>query len=277
MLPLHLPLSPFSRPIFRLLVLVMCLLPAGCASVSRLRPVVGPERDQARQGLQRMLGRQAVCAVGVDAQATVTLHSFLRDITLSGYLQAMAPASLRFTALGPLDQPMVLFASDGQEFRLVMVPEAVGYEGAVSGATFASYAPQGMRPESLYYWLIGAIEPGDLRLLEVRAAEDGHGYWFDLRQGDEARIFHRLLLDEATGLVATHLLMDEDDGVLFSARYDALPVDGPCCLPRGLIMEAPPHGVTMTFSFADCLADRKFTSADFQLSLPSVYRKVTLP
>ncbi|OIP48880.1 MAG: hypothetical protein COX17_00965 [Deltaproteobacteria bacterium CG23_combo_of_CG06-09_8_20_14_all_60_8] len=268
------PSRPLAAPL-ALLALVLFLLPAGCASVSRLRSVVGPEREQARQVLRRMLARQADCAAGVDAQATVALHSFLRTVTLSGYMQAMAPASVRFVGLGPLDQAVVLFATDGQEFRLVLVPEATGYEGQVSGATFASYAPLGLRPESLYYWLVGAIEPGDLGLAEVRAAEDGKGYWFDLRRGHDP-VTHRLLLDALTGRVAAHLLLDDEDGVLVAARYEGLP-DGPCCLPTGLVMEAPAQGVTMTFSFADCAADRKFTAADFQLIVPSVYRKVSLP
>jgi hypothetical protein len=290
MFPGQLPLSWSFRPFVRslpllgvrlarlvlaVMALVALLLPAGCASVSRLRPVVGPERDQARRVLQRMLDRPTVCGVGVDAQATVALHSFLRNVTLSGYLQAMAPASVRFVGLGPLDQAVVLFATDGQDFRLILVPETTGYEGSVAGATFAKYAPPGMRPESLYYWLIGAVEPGDLQLTAVRAAEDGKGYWFDLRRGD-ASATHRMLLDVATGRVVAHLLLDENDSVLLSARYDRLP-EAPCCLPAGLVMEAPSHSVTMTFSFADCASDREFTAADFQLTIPPVYRKVAVP
>lgn len=263
------------RPALALLLLLSLLLPAGCASISRLRPVIGPERDQARQLLQQMLNRQAACAAGVDAQATVALHSFLRNVTLSGYLQAMAPASVRFVGLGPLDQPVVLFATNGQEFRLLMVPDATVYEGAVAGTTFASYAPPGMRPESLYYWFTAAIEPGDLFLTEVRGAADGRGYWFDLRQG-EATVTHRLLLDAASGHLAAHLLLDEDDGVLFEALYEGLPA-GPCCLPARLVMKAPAHAVTLTLSLTDCAADRKFTAADFQLTVPAAYRKVSLP
>ena len=274
----HAPPIPCIKTITAyLIILLALLLVTGCATttIQSLSPLPPAETDEALARFQETLARQAQCAGGVDAKVKVAIKSNWRDGTMEGYLQAMSPSRVKFFGVNPLGQPFLIFASNGESFQLVSVPEGRGYEGRVDGRTFNKYAPPGFQPEAFYYYLIGGLRPGNWQITAIGTTDLDNGYWFDLVQ-TETGARARIMLDQAKKKFSRQVLLDENGSVLVDLAYDDFP-PGACCLPGKIIVTSPTHPLSINLSFNDCRVESSLSSENFEIRIPASFNKVTVP
>ncbi|MFA7383865.1 MAG: hypothetical protein WC001_10495 [Desulfurivibrionaceae bacterium] len=247
------------------------------------RPLAELQQQQAVALFREAMARQQECACCLDAQVRVSLRSVLQNGVISGFVQAKAPAFLKFTGLNPLGQPMMILVADGTFFRYVSVPEGKGYDGLVTAEAFKKYAPQGFDPEHGFYWLAGRMAPERLRIFSVAQDQEGHGLWLELAYATEAFSgkAHRrhVLFDPVRQVIRRHLVADQDGRIIVEVHYDdyvQVPGGGSdsCRLPGLISIHANHNGALMELTLEDWLPDASFSADDFRVELPAGFTLV---
>ena len=231
------------------------------------------DRERLILAFRETVALQRQCSCCIDAQATVSFSSVWQKGTLSGYLQAMTPSYLKFIAVNPLGQAMVIFVTDGDSFRFVPVPQEKQYEGKVSGTTYAKYAPPGFLPQHGFYWLIGRLYPGRIQILDVaRDREQQHGYWFTISYGNGTRSL--VLFDEDKHVLRRHIVINNKDEKIFDVLYDEYTHDTICPLPGKVTVTALIHNSTMEIHLADWMDSPSFSREYFIYDAPPSFDRV---
>ncbi|MDH3360575.1 MAG: DUF4292 domain-containing protein [Desulfobulbaceae bacterium] len=235
------------------------------------------ERDLVAKEYEQLRQRQDACHCCIDVAVAVTLKGLLHSGTVSGYLQAMSPAFLRFTGLNPLGQPLMILVSDGDFFQYLAVDRGTGYTGNVKADTFVKYAPAGFRPPESFYWLTGRL-PSGAEVVEVagRALDPEKGYWIVVQAGEQRR---RLLFDPDKGVILRHQVLDGDGDDIFDARYEDFRAAGEkgCILPGRITVTTRQHSGTLQIELSDWLDDADLSVKDFAFSLPPGFVQVEVP
>jgi hypothetical protein len=202
-----------------LLIACLLLVSGGCATLPKSLPVQNGEADQVRQEFQTMLRDQRQCPPALDADVSVTVDNLLWTGTLTGYLRAMAPAYLRFEGVNPLGLTEAILAIDGKNFTYLSVRDQQAYSGPLTAKLLSRYAPDGLAASMSYYWLLGRIPPGSLRIGEVGLDEMSKEYWLDLYFTATGR-WSRVLFNPAEHLVKRHLLLSDRDAIDADLLYE---------------------------------------------------------
>lgn len=262
----------------RLLATAFCLtalVVAGCASRPARLPLVEGEAAGARAAFRQLVGGQAVCARAVDAEATVTIDSPWQAGSMEGYLQLMAPGFLKFVGITPLGQPLVILAADGVTGRYVLPAERKLYESPLGSAAVNRYLPAGLDPARSYYWLIGRLRPGQVRIREVSGDPAGAGVWVEFDYEGETRR-ELVLFDPRRLVVHRHLLLDDRGEVAFEVAYDSYPA-GECPLPGLVTIRGDRRYGRLLVRLGNWLPAETLTRDDFQISVPADFTRIPIP
>jgi hypothetical protein len=260
------------------LVFTLLLLLAGCAlRLPAGLPISQAEQDVVEAAFRQWQAEQPGCPSQLDAVASVTFRAWIQSGTLSGFVQAAEPSYLKFIALNPLGQPMLVLVTDGQWFRFISVAEAVTYEGPVQAEAFARYAPEGVNPEHAFVWLTGRLAPEIDRVIAITRDETAAAYWIDL--AGEERVRHRILFDPQLGVLHRHQVVDRRHNVLVDVRYHdfqdiAAGSEGILCRwPAMITVETREHRGRMIIALSDWLFPQ-LGESDFQFETPSGYERI---
>lgn len=259
--------------------LVSLLLLAGCA----LRPSVISISEQEREGVETafldMLAGQQHCNCCIDATAQVSFKSWMQSGSVEGYLQAMAPAYLKFVGINPLGQPLMILVTHGDQFQYVIVPEAKLYTGNVEAKAFQKYAPEGFDPDEIFYWLTGRLSPEAVIIESVAKDKDGLGYWLQVTTGREGSPRNLILFDPQERLVVRHILQNSRGEDLMDVGYSAFKMVSPqkgkaCAVPGEITVSSSAHRGSIHISLNDWLEDSVMSPSDFNVKVPAGFERI---
>lgn len=245
---------------------------AGCAGLPVRLPLSASDNHLVRESFKEMVSRQQQCKSSVDAEMTVTLVSRFYSGTMSGYLQAKAPSSVKIVGINPLGQPLVVLVSDAVHFNYAVLNESRNYSGDVNSAAFRRYAPPGFDPGSSFYTLTGKLPPGEVRILAASRDQKSQGYWVEI-QGVHDNIRRLVLFDPDRQLIIQYLQFDaEGDQTLQIAYSDYFP--GVCSLPGRIDIASSDRAAELLVRLRGWQTDNSFSAADFELELPPDFKRV---
>lgn len=254
----------------------LCCLAAiasGCAALPRTLPLPDNDAIQVRQEFKTMLNDQGRCPAAFDSDVTVTVDNLLRSGTLSGYLRAMAPAFVRFEGINPLGLTEAILAVDGENFTYLSVRDQQAYRGPLKAELLDRYAPDGLAAAMSYYWLLGRVPPGSLRIGEVGRDPDGQGYWLDLRYAETGKRSMILFALEPR-LIKRHLVLNGNDAVSVDLGYeyprDEAPSD--CRLPAKITIQGRGKG-RLNIGFTKRYPTPPLDRSPFSVTPPPDYKK----
>ncbi len=216
--------SSYGHLYLKLLLAVSLLFLQGCA-----RPLLQtyPASEQETQlaalaftKYQKTYQAECACCLDAELDVDVSVSGWFNDHTgkLSGYLQGMEPGYLKFIALNPLGQPILILLTNGKIFKFLNVPEGKAYVGSVNSETFKKFAPPGFDPEFSYYWLIGRLPPGDFEILNVRRDREQDVYWLQIRY-EQPGLESMILFDPEELVLRRHILMSDSGDHLVDLVY----------------------------------------------------------
>jgi hypothetical protein len=257
-----------------LLFSLALLLAAGCATLPGRHPLAPEEEARGRDLFRQLAAGQQACRAWVDAEAGLTFDSVWQSGFLPGYLQLLAPGFLRFVGIGPLGQPLLILATDGQDFSTVLPAERRVYEGPVTASAFQRYFPDGFAAAASYYWLTGRLRPGRVQVREVTGAEGSPDLWVVFSYAGEAGR-ELVRLDPEHRTLRRHLLLDEQDGVVLEAAYGDY-TSGLCPQPGQVTIRGGRHG-SLELRLRDWQETVPLTAADFETPIPPGFNRIKIP
>jgi len=248
------------------------LVLVGCAYRPSQLPLPVAEAAVGREAFRKLLGDQGICDRAVDAEATVTLDLPWQTGTIGGYLQLMAPGYLKFIGVNPLGQPLMLLGTDGVDYRYILPAERKLSEGRLAEAAFSSFLPRGFEPRSSYYWLIGRLRPGKVRIGEVSGDPETDGLWVKFRyEGEEQS--ELALFDPRQRRLLRHLLLAKDGRTVLEVAYDSY-TSGDCPLPGQVIIRGDNRFGRLVLRLSNWLPADTLTAADFAVTAPSDFVRI---
>lgn len=255
--------------------ILLCLCNAACVNMFNSRPAGERETLVALDALKEVLARQAGCSSSFDARLSASIHSLLRSGTLSGYLQAGTPARFNFSGLGPFDQPLFLLSANGAAYQFIAVTEGKVYTGETAGVTFKKFCPPGVQPKDIFYWFVGGLEPGKLKVNDIGVAHEDRKFWYDIN-GLSVDVEHKVLIDSEIGRIVRHLLIDKKGNIKVDVGYEWNPTSS-CCLPDTMTIDSPAHSISLKLSFSECRFPADMGNLNSLPPFPSFYVQVSLP
>lgn len=260
-------------------LVVLFFLLAGCASRNITIPVIGQENAAVVAAFNEMRAAQAECSCCLDTELEVEITApgiiGRRPGIIHGYLQAKSPSFLKFVGINPLGQPLLIMATNGKDFRSIVVPDAKVFEGGVDSAKFKKFCPPGFSPTYGYYWLTGRLRPGLADIVDVRRQKDVPGYWFDLHLERE-ELVDRVLFDPDERVVKRHIIQNGRGRVLLDVSYNyhrnspLITGEGEWCpLPAQITVSSLPYNGKMILSFGEIFPGAVFSEEDFEIEFPA--------
>lgn len=226
----------------------------GCATVPKHRPV----GEEAGRAIAALAERWRAFS-DLRALADITLEQGRERRQLTGVLLARAPGSVRFEALSPFGQPLLLVAV--HEDRIVAYDVAANEArvGPATPETTARVLGLPLEPEDLVAVLAGhAVPPRDLRVAEI-VPRDEFGPSLKL-VGPAYQ--QRVWMDFDTGLVHRVEFSGRRLDALIAFQRDA---DGTMA---GFDVSAADAWVTGTVRYREFVAGAGVEAARFSLTLP---------
>jgi len=217
--------SSYAVPCFVFLLSVSLFFLQGCA-----RPLLQtfPASEQEIQFAalaftkhKQIYQDECACCLDAEVDAAVSVSGWFSNHTgkLSGYLQAMEPGNIKFVALNPLGQPILILLTNGRVFKILNVLEGKAYIGSVNSETFKKFAPPGFDPEFSYYWLTGRFPPGDIDILKVRRDKEQNGYWLQVRH-EQSDIDSMILFEPEESVVLRQIILSDRGDHLVDLVYE---------------------------------------------------------
>ncbi len=259
----------YSFPLQAVLI-VFLLFFSGCTYFPDLHPISETENQAVRDRFKEMIAGQKECHCCLDGAVKARFENFFYTGSVEGYLQAMSSSYLKFMALSPLGQPLIVLTSDGESFQYVDVAKQTQYTGSVTGKTFQKYAPVGFSPEFTYYWFTGKLRPGEVSIALTSRANGGERYWIELYYNDGRK--DMVLFDPVTLHLYHHLVYNSDDEVILEILYDDY---GPkkCSLPRSIKVTSLTMNSTLAMQLDDLVDKVSLSRGDFSYTVPSTFKK----
>ena len=254
----------FSRHWWGINVIFYLLLMSGCASkLPQTVAVSGSDLEVVQERLNHFLDQS--CVTAFDSDVRLGWQAYGQKETYSATLLATFPASLRFAVVDPLGRPMLLLVINGNTFTLADNIEGEGYTGRLDSDFIRRYLPEGISGDVLFFWISGRIRQQGLQVLSARRAEEGELFWYEIDYGD--RLIHLLGLDRDH--LIRHLVLDEEDTVIFDVQYSgysATPEE--CIWPGKIVVTGEALAADFTLDFTRIYSFSPLQEQLFQLQLP---------
>src|SRR5438093_5309679 len=233
--------------------IAMLLLVAGCATVPSREPI----GDDAQRALSRLAERSSEFT-DLRTLADIDLRQGEERQRLRGVLLVKAPTSVRFEALSPLGQPLLLVTVHDGRLTAYDAGKHEASTGPANAETIAKALGLPLEPGDLVAVLAGrAVPPNDLRRAELLPA-DGAGPSLRL-VGARAR--ERVWLDLETGAVRQLEISGKFD-VLIKYRRNTTGA------LAGFDLDAARSYVTGSIAYQDPVENGGIDEERFALTIP---------
>jgi outer membrane lipoprotein-sorting protein len=236
-----------------LLAVALALSLAACATAPPREPIA----KDARAALARLAARWDTLR-DLRALAEVTVRRNGETQRLAGVLLLQAPASLRFEALSPFGQPLLLATVHEGRLTAYNAARNEGTVGPATAETIGRALGLPLEPDDLVATLAGrTAPPRDLRTAEVLPA-DAHGPSLEIHDGARRR---RIWLAPETGVVHRLELVGARFAVLVAYRWEGGHL-------AGFVLDAADGQVTASITYRNLAENRGVDPARFALTLP---------
>jgi hypothetical protein len=266
-----------------LCLFVVLILFTGCAGhhLPPMESVSEQEGVRVRTVFYEMVELVSSCSDGFDADVTVraAYNGFLgnKEIALDGFLLAGKPSFLKYVAVNPLGQPMIILTTDGIGFRYAVVADSKEYVGSVFSETFRRFFPSGLGGD-FYNLLTGRPDIENVELISIGRDRDSPYYWLTMNSREDNKSTVSYLFDPVVQqLIGCHVRDREGNLILeIDYHYKTIGVKGEqqCRLPSKVAVSSPSLKSSFSISFTSLDQDVVLTDEDFSFSRPENFTVV---
>ncbi|MEE4165711.1 MAG: hypothetical protein V2I35_06905 [Desulfocapsaceae bacterium] len=272
-LPLH---SAFSIP-WSWLLLVCFIFSAGCAAKPYGPSIEGDDYSRLEQQYRSYLEDLEFCAGAFDGETVVSWKHALDHISFSGYFKTLLPASVQFTALTPLKQPLFALSSNGEWFQSVDISKKLFRKGSLRSFAIRHEIPLAFLSGEWGAWLAGRPSTGATTITSIAQDTDNRGVWFSVTPDSGAgQPQERTLVDLVEQKMIERAVLDKQGKTAALIRYRDWQIIGRCPQPMEIQMSGLSFGAEATLRFSD-VQETPLSKNGFNLPIPPGFKRQFLP
>ncbi len=259
------------------LLLFTLILPAGCAQKTFGPPIVGDDYSLLKQQYRSYQKSFESCGTGLDGEVSVSWSHALDKISFSGYFKTLLPASVQFTALSPLNQPLFALSSNGDWFQSLDISKKIFRKGSLRAFAIRHEIPHTFVSGEWGAWLTGRPLSTAPFVIGIADDTENRGIWFSVAGNSEA-IYpqeHTLVnLDERK--VIERAVVDNQGKIAAAISYENWHAVEHCAQPMRIRISGLSFGAEAELRFSD-VQESVLGDDTFDLPIPSGYMRQFLP
>jgi hypothetical protein len=270
--PLH---SAFPKP-WSWLLLFCFIISSGCARIPYGPPLEGDDYSRLEQHYRGYLEGLEPCARAFDGETIVSWQHALEHISFSGYFKTLLPASVQFTALTPLKQPLFALASNGVWFQSIDISKKLFRKGSLRSFAIRHDIPLSLLSGEWGTWLAGRPSAG-ATVITIAEDTDDRGVWFSVApDSDTGHPQERTLVDLAEKKMIERAVLDKQGKTAAVISYQNWQMIGQCLQPMQIQMSGLSFGAEATLRFSD-VQETVLSKDGFNLPIPPGFKRQFLP
>lgn len=236
------------------------LLLAGCATPGP----PGPELARSAAELVAALREAESRVVALRGLAVLTVKAPLRSYQAREIIVSRRPTSLRLEALGPLDQPLLLAATDGTSLQIYSAPENLFLTGRASPRNLARLFPVEMDLAQVVTLVRGSMPLIEAEQARARPARGGEILLVLEGRGLKQEVW----LEGGSLRPLRGRLLDARGEVLYEVAFrDYRSVSGQA-FPFQIAVEVPAKLVTVHLHYRELALNAETDHEEFRLGPP---------
>jgi hypothetical protein len=277
-----------SRSLLRLVAfgLMVMVVSSGCARLPWKQPVDAGRQEAVREVIDEMRRAEASRSACIDADLKIFFTSTVANRAISGYMQLMQPAQIKFVTSNPLGQPLVVFVSDGQRVQFVNTMQTLFTDGNLADFVRVYEIPPVAFASDWSRWLTGRL-PRALEITALREDQQGRGIWVSIAaetstdSSSMTALREHVLIDPAKKLVIGRLYTDRSGSdIEATIGYDNWLAErdgGELVQPGTITITDLDYSGQLELTFSALQASGQCRPASFELRQPPGYQYQPLP
>lgn len=260
-------------------MLLLLMLLHGCAGKTPwTTPVDAGEASRFTALFQQMQQRDNACPSSLDAEATLIWDGPGENRNITGFLQFLPPAFLKFVILNPLGQPMYAVVSNGATFQSVHIINKLYTTGSLSTLASRYNVPGSLLSQHWGDWLTGRIEQEGISVETIHADISNRGVWVTVYYRNDPHLLKsHLLIDPSTQQLLSRVLISQQEETIATLTYQRSQDQTSCAIPESLTITDLPYNSQLTIKLGKILQDRNFTPSNFQMKIPAGFSIDEMP
>lgn len=260
--------------------LLLCILCTSCAQ-KRWTDTLSEEENRAMEQLVATIQeREQQCSQRFDADMKLFWKSPVASRAVQGYLQLLAPSSMKFVASNPLGQPLFALSGNGKNFQILQPMQQTHIRGGVRSLAIRSKIPLLMIQGNWFAYMGGRLPAHKLTIIETTQDRDSDTVWLRLadtsRQKTEGRIY--LHLDQQKEEVLGYLFLDKEGETLAEISYPGTKAGKTHCGAQTEIAVTDlPWGAEIRIKLENISGAVQLKEQDFPLPVPAGFNTQIWP
>lgn len=250
---------------------------SGCAH----KPI-GPsfEGDEYSRLEERYISHQNSydsCPKSFDGEVIVHWNHSLKRTSFAGYFKTLLPNFLQFTALTPMNQPLLALSSDGKWFQSVDVTKRLFRKGSLQSFAIRHEMPITIVAGEWGAWLAGRPLSTAPHVLTIHSDRDNRGIWFSVAANPDTVIpQENTLVNFDNQRITERSILNEKGKIEAVISYEDWQAVGQCSQPMRISISGLSFGAEATLIFSD-MRQADLSNDDFNLPIPAGYTRQFLP
>ncbi len=252
--------------------LLLCILCSSCAQKRWTDALSEEENSAMEQLVTAMQEREQQCSQNFDADMQVFWKSPVTSRAVEGYLQLLAPSSMKFVVSNPLGQPVFAFTGDGNKFQILQPTQQMHIRGSVRSLAIRSKLPLVMTRGDWFAYISSRLPAHKLTILETAPDSENNTVWLRLadtsRQKTDGLIY--LHLDPQQEKVLGYLFLDNAGETLADISYPGKREGSTyCAVQTEIRVDKLPWGSEIRIKLENIANTVQLKEQDFPLPVPA--------
>ncbi len=255
--------------------MLILLAAVSCAPIPKVteRP---PELAMFEQEIRTQLDKRKGSIRGFEAEADICIEHPGADYRGEMLIIGQGPSSIRLDCLGPFNQPVLSFATDGEHFALASILTMRYYEGNLASPVVASVIPAGIKMQDVYTWFLGGYDFKDRRLLSYSYSTSKPSLLVMEFSNERSDLREEVWLESSKNVIRKLVLKDACGNTILTAETDGLVEIGDFSYPGSVSFSLPSSGFRLSMAYKKMSLLSDAPPGAFSISCPPGFKYKTI-
>ncbi len=252
--------------------LLICILCTSCAQKRWTETLSEDENRTMEQLVAAMQEKEQLCPQSLDADMRLFWKGPVASRAVEGYLQLLAPSSMKFIVSNPLGQPVFAFSGNGKMFQILQPTKQTHIRGGVRSLAIRYQMPLVITQGDWFAYMTSRLPVHKVTIIETTQDRNSNTVWLRFtdtskQKRDSQSYLH---LDQQKEEVLGYLFLDKAGETLAEISYPGKKEGSTYCpVQTEVKVSELPWDAEIRIKLEDISNTNQLNESDFPLPVPS--------